>query len=373
MKTFFWQNIPSHIQGHALREFSFLWSDEVNGIWCSEISEDRRTLGWQKPDPGRMLETTLPINYRSEVHRLISANRDAIHVFSGLHAYAPVITAFNYAVHIGVKNLALMVEPGIGMGWRGLIRPIRAMLLARYYRPHIRAILAMGEHGVRFYHRAGFAPEILFPYMYQCESVGTIAAPSVRNPVRLVYVGKFIPRKGVDVMIRGLGRCLYRNWRLTIIGDGPETSQLLRLAHNCGIAERTEWLGVKPSNEIPSLLAQHDICLIPSRFEGWGVVTNEALTAGLAVVCSDRTSSLDLVQASKAGVIFRCAKPRELARVMDQLLSSPELITELKARAVAYRMRISPQRVGAYMRDVLTYVFLKKGDRPYPPWMNKLE
>ena len=370
MRVLFWQNMPSHIQAPALREFSRLWPDQTYGVWCADISQARRAMGWQSPDHGQMREVTLPPAYREKVHSLVEENRDAIHVLSGVGSYAPIAEAFRHALRVGARHFAVIGEPGIRMGWRGLLRPLRARLLARPYVAHVRALLAMGGCGVDYYRRAGFPREALYPYMYQCESGGPDVARPVGDPIRLVYVGKFMARKGVDVMLRGLGRCASRNWRLTIIGDGPEAPALRRVAQDCGLEGMIEWVGVKPSSEIPDLLPNYDLCLVPSRFEGWGVVTNEALTAGLAVVCSDRTTSLDLVSASGAGAVFQTGDSRDLGRVMDRLLSSPPTIAAMKERAMAYKARISPQCVGEYLKDVLEYAFLGKGVRPQPAWLN---
>jgi glycosyltransferase involved in cell wall biosynthesis len=294
---------------------------------------------------------------------------DAIHILGGFHAYGPIISAYREAARRGIVNLAIMAEPGVALGWKGWLRPWRARWLAREYIPHIKAVLAMGQHGLDFYRRAGFSPAKLFPFMYQCEAYEKPVTAQVHDPVRLVYAGKFISRKGVDIMLRALAECRRHNWHLQIMGDGPGRARMQALAEARGIGPRIEWLGAQPSDRIMDLLSQNDVCLIPSRFEGWGVVCNEALQTGLAVICSDKATSRELVQASQAGKIFRSGDSSELAGCLESLLENPESIREMRHKAIAYRSRITPDVVGHYFRDVLAHVFLGEGSRPAPCWL----
>jgi glycosyltransferase involved in cell wall biosynthesis len=372
VKVCFWQNMPSHHQAPALRVFSQLWPDQVYGIWCSGALADRSSLGWQRPNFDRLEEIVLPAAGAEQAAcKLMGDFADAIHVLGGFHAYAPIISAYREAVRRGIVNLAIMAEPGVAMGWKGRLRPWQAHWLARRYVPHIKAVLAMGQHGVEFYRHAGFPFGVLYPFMYQCEAFAGVVSSEMHDPVRLVYAGRFIPRKGVDVMIRALSQCRQQNWHLQIIGEGPGKAEMQTLAEASGIGRQIEWLGAQPSNRILDLLSQNDVCLIPSRFEGWGVVCNEALQSGLAVICSDKVTSREIVQASQAGKIFRSGDANELAGCIQSLLENPESIGKMRQNAIAYRSRIAPEVVGHYLKDVLAYAFLGEGEKiPFPPWLN---
>ncbi len=369
MNIYFWQNIPSHIQAPGLREFSARWDGEVNGVWCEGITQDRRQMGWLDPDLGRMKQLVLDVdNPSGHAQEIVRQSAGAIHIFSGLHAYAAIVAAHSHAVAIGAENLGLMVEPGIAMGWKGRLRPLRARLLAQRYRRSIRLVLAMGLRGVEFYQHAGFDSEIVFSYMYQSEPASHLAKVHVNEPVKLIYVGKFIARKGVDVMLQALSRCRSKNWRLTIVGECPERPKLRHLAEKLGVNGAIEWLGAQPSSGIPELLSQHDLCLVPSRFEGWGVVTNEAIQAGIGVLCSDRVTSKDLVERSGAGAVFPSSDARAFASLIDEWVESPERIEAAKLAARSYRETLSPESVGQYLHDVIRYSFMG-GARPQTPWL----
>ena len=169
-------------------------------------------------------------------------------------------------------------------------------------------------------------------------------------------------------MLHALSSCRAKNWRLTIVGDCPARQPTQHLARRLGIDHAIDWLGTQPSSEIPELLSQHDLCLVPSRFEGWGVVTNEAIQAGIGVLCSDRVTSKDLVEQSRAGAVFPSSNARAFASLIDEWVDSTERIEAAKLAARSYRERLSPASVGQYLYDVICHSFMG-GVRPKTPWL----
>ena len=169
-------------------------------------------------------------------------------------------------------------------------------------------------------------------------------------------------------MLHALSRCRAKNWRLTIVGDCPARQPTQHLARRLGIDHAIAWLGTQPSSKIPELLSQHDLCLVPSRFEGWGVVTNEAIQAGIGVLCSDRVTSKDLVEQSRAGAVFPSSNARAFASLIDEWVDTTERIEVAKLAARAYRERLSPECVGQYLHDVICHSFIG-GVRPKTPWL----
>jgi glycosyltransferase involved in cell wall biosynthesis len=371
MDVFFWQNIPSHIQAPALRELAAIWDEGmVHGVWCDRIGADRRALGWQDPEFGELREILLcdEMDALSTAKKLIDASGDSIHIFSGLAAYPVIHKTYQYAVTRGRKNLGIMVEPGIQIGWRGLLRPLRAKWLAKEYRPHVKLVLAMGSEGMSFYQRAGFEKKAIAPFLYQSETVLSSNDSGVEDPLRLIYVGKFIKRKGFDVLLRALHRCRRRNWRLTVAGADKHLPTMQRFAVKLGLDEKIDWLGAVPSGQIPHLLSNHDLCVVPSRYEGWGVLTNEAIQAGLGVMVSGSVTSRDLVLASNAGEIFQTGSSVNLAGRIDRWLSNPQLAIDAKKAALEYRRNISPCAIGRYLADTLLWKF-GGAARPPASWM----
>ena len=133
------------------------------------------------------------------------------------------------------------------------------------------------------------------------------------NPIpEIVYIGQMTPRKGVDVMLNALASLKQHDWKLTVIGN--VSAELHALAKSHGIGNRVEWLGVVPAKRIVGHLEKADLTLIPSRFEGWGMVTNESIAAGTGVITTDAVASSELVRKSGAGAIAKSDDVQSLAQ-----------------------------------------------------------
>jgi glycosyltransferase involved in cell wall biosynthesis len=84
------------------------------------------------------------------------------------------------------------------------------------------------------------------------------------------------------------------------------------------------------------------VFILPSRYDGWGVVVNQALGAGLPIICSDAVGAgLDLVEQNVNGLRFAAGNASELQRCMEQAITSPDVmwqwgeISRQKAEAIS--------------------------------------
>lgn len=111
---------------------------------------------------------------------------------------------------------------------------------------------------------------------------------------RLIFIGRLVPYKGLDVALRALDRLppALRSARLEVIGEGPLRAEHERLTHELGLSERVTFRGALPREEVRVALARADILLAPSRTtasgqaEGLGNTVKEAYSVGLEVIAS---------------------------------------------------------------------------------------
>ncbi|MGI8781406.1 MAG: glycosyltransferase [Solirubrobacteraceae bacterium] len=112
---------------------------------------------------------------------------------------------------------------------------------------------------------------------------------------RLIFVGRLVPRKGLDVLLRALRRLppALDGVRLQVIGDGPSRPALEALAAQLGLSERVRFAGALERPQMVSHLREADVLVMASRTlangeaEGSPVVTKEALAVGLPFVATD--------------------------------------------------------------------------------------
>lgn len=138
-------------------------------------------------------------------------------------------------------------------------------------------------------------------------------------------VARLTREKGVDVAIASLPRL--PGVELSIVGDGPERSQLERQAQALGVADRVTFHGVQ--SDIERLLPAFDVLLIPSRTEAHGMVAAEGLACSVPVVASAVGGLQSLVEDEKTGLLVPPDDPRELASAVRQLLLDNALARSL--------------------------------------------
>jgi glycosyltransferase involved in cell wall biosynthesis len=189
---------------------------------------------------------------------------------------------------------------------------------------HARAIAAIGSVAAAEYHARFPQPEIV-NIPYHCDLAPFLAQPrakaSDRHPVFL-FCGQMIARKGVDLLLEAFARL--ERGRLLLVGREADLPRLLAPLPP-GVRERIEYAGFQPPAELPRFFARADVFVLPSRHDGWGVVVNQALGAGLPILCSDRVGAgLDLVQGEVNGLRFSAGDKTALAAAMKRCLDAPK-------------------------------------------------
>ncbi len=117
-----------------------------------------------------------------------------------------------------------------------------------------------------------------------------VAQSGTAAPIHLLAVGSIVPRKGYDVLVRALADLTHLDWRLTIAGSddrSPETTRALRAAiAAAGLAPRITMIGAVGAADLDHLYDAADLFVMPSLFEGYGMVLGEAMARGLPIVCT---------------------------------------------------------------------------------------
>lgn len=147
------------------------------------------------------------------------------------------------------------------------------------------------------------------------------------EPVDVVTVGRLMPHKRVDMLLRSIALLCAQGSPVTcrIIGDGPERDALHDLAETLGVADQIEFRhDVGDQKELYGLLKSATVFAFPSAREGFGIAVLEAIACGLPVVTTSAPDNVaqDLVGQSATGVV--CAPSSEaLAEAIRQVLSVP--------------------------------------------------
>ena len=151
------------------------------------------------------------------------------------------------------------------------------------------------------------------------------------RPVRLLSIGRAVPKKGYAVLLAALAR-LPRGlaWRLVHIGGGPLTTGLQREAQRLGLADRIEWRGAQPQGRVLEAYGEADLFVLASLVaadgdrDGLPNVLMEAQSQGLAVVSSQLPGVGELIEDRGNGLLAPPGDAAALAQALETLIRDPE-------------------------------------------------
>jgi glycogen synthase len=176
--------------------------------------------------------------------------------------------------------------------------------------------------------------------------------PSVARDKSLIFVGRLVSDKGVDLLLRALKRLQSENLRpdLTIVGSGPEQQKLQELTRELALDRQVTFAGQKQGAELAEVLNQHQVLVAPSRWaEPFGVVALEGIACGCVVVGSEKGGLKEAI--GPCGLTFQNGDAEALATQLTCLLTEPQLQTTLREKADEHLSKFKSEAVvAAYLR-----------------------
>jgi starch synthase len=164
-----------------------------------------------------------------------------------------------------------------------------------------------------------------------------------RRPFRFLFLGSHLARKGLPVLLDA--------WRAL----GPRRGDAeLWLAGHCGERERAliptlpglKLCGLVPHADVPALLAQADVFVLPSFFEGFGLVLLEALAAGVPFISTPATGAVDLPADARLGCLVPTGSTEALLAALEKSLAQPPDRTAVRAAVKAIEPQFSWEAYG---------------------------
>ena len=165
------------------------------------------------------------------------------------------------------------------------------------------------------------------------------------NDAVILFSAKLQPWKRPLDLLRAFAKANLPNAFLLYAGTGPLLPQLESEAASLGIASRMRFLGFVNQSQLPAVYTSADLLILPSEFEPFGVVVNEAMCCGCAVAATDRCGAArDLVAPVSPELVFRCGDIDALAELMKKAVADPARLKELGRASLAYVQTQSPER-----------------------------
>lgn len=366
MKIVFWHGYLMFHQAPYIRELARMPGTEVH--WCVHelLPAAYRERGYPLPDTGAVHVHVAPSD--SQMEQLL-AQAGSVHVFFGLRGMPLSARAFKASLGRDVHRFLMSenrYEPGLRLLPRWLVYGVDALR----YRNALDGVFCIGYYGRhggrRFFSRCGYPKDKLLPFLHMVEALEQAPTPRTHGTLRFIYVGQLIPRKRVDLLLRAFARLKEMPRSLQIVGAGPAEDALRRMADSAGLRDTVEFRRGMSNAQVREAMSDSDILVLPSRFDGWGAVVNEALMVGTAVVCSDRCGASDLIEQGRNGYVFRSGDVGDLERGMRAMAENvgPARHEEIASHA----KRFSVEPVASYFRDAVLWRIGQSDTHPATCW-----
>lgn len=141
----------------------------------------------------------------------------------------------------------------------------------------------------------------------------------------VLYVGRLCERKNIPCLFEAIGivKRSVPGVRLSLVGDGILRKKLEELAREKGLSDTITFLGKVSEGELVDLYSKAQVFVLPSLFEGFGIVCLEAMACGTPVVATRVPGIVDIVDDGRTGVLVS-GDSREMAGAIQRLLMEPE-------------------------------------------------
>ena len=281
--------------------------------------------GVQLPGLRRVLRHDYPVTLG--IGRVLRNVRPDVVVVSGWSTFASQAAIAWSRAH-GIPYLLLVESHDLGprAGWRrfvkgavvprlvrgaaGLLvvgRAARESVLARGARPDRTRVFANTVDIERWVERANQLP-----------------VRKSDGDVVVLSVGRLVPEKGLDVLLRAIAQTADERLRLVIAGAGPEAGRLAELAEGLGV--RLEIRGDLSEAALAAEYVAADVFALLSHHEPWGVVVNEAAASGLPLLLSDRVgAAYDLLREGENGFLVPAGNVAAAAAALGRLAADASL------------------------------------------------
>jgi glycosyltransferase involved in cell wall biosynthesis len=240
-------------------------------------------------------------------------------------------------------------------------------LTHRWFIPRFDAYLVVGQRAREYYQAYGAEPKRMFPVPHFVDNNYFKGAAAHWRPLRgelrrqwtiqsdsivFLFAGKFIPKKRPLDFVHAVARASRANPAIegVMAGDGPLRGEIEAAVHRDRAPIRL--LGFLNQSQIPQAYAAADALVLPSDAgETWGLVVNEAMASGLAVIVSDEVGcGPDLVHEGQTGYLFPCGNIEQLAEAIGRMASQPRIMLEMGEKAAE---RIAACSVATAVRGTL--------------------
>ena len=241
-----------------------------------------------------------------------------------------------------LRLLALVHHPLADEGGLAPAQQLRVEALEREALSAMRGVITTSQFSAHRIARMGLA-DVRIEVVEPGVQARPLAAAD-HSPARLLCVASLTPRKGHALLVEALAMVADLDWQCDCIGSLRRDAQHAARVHAAitahGLGERMRLQGELDDSALHAAYANADLFVLPSHYEGYGMVVTEAVAAGLPVLCTTGGALRDTLP-PEAGIAVPAGDVAALAAALRNLLSHPEARLALRDGARRARTQLT--------------------------------
>jgi len=378
-----WQPVLTDHQAHTIAATQIAAGVRIKAVVVDLEDPIRQSQGWTMVNTNIFEIVQIPKSgWYKWIFGFVKDNSTSIHFFGSPFGDYKIMIGIIFAIISKIK-ICLVSEPYASVSegyfsrvittadkWRRRLRPTIYKFYGAILKNFVLGVFAISVRAVHQYRKIGFSDDQIFPFGYFVPSIHPIPAtdkvnnslPIQSNIFRVIFIGSLIPIKGIGDLIEAAMILADQNACIQIdcYGPGDQNDYKFddRIIHYCGVI---------PFGQSQLVLTDYDLLVLPSRYDGWGVVVNEALLTGIPVACSDMVGANILLTTGNCGYIFKSADPVDLAFTLKSISENRQECSLMRQRAGKMKTLLEPEVAGSYVNEALCFL-LNNDKKPKSPW-----
>jgi len=345
IKICIWENIASPHQSYFFKALANHPGIDLQVRYFEKFHNERKKLGWSDNE-------TLPENEQYVTPKIdlalasIKDWEERIHVIPGL-SYAFTKELLARLIAHDIKWVHWSERSGIGLARKlhynvqmfNFLQPLVSKIIKKDYADKI------NKYAMGVFSQGDLAKEDFVGWGVQKNKIEHLfyTIDEMKKPENLpvdleqyvgkkmfMYAGSLYKLKGIKELLNAFSKLKKRaNWLLILVGQDRSDGEYKRMAIKLGIDKQVIFTGSKPIEIMSQYIGYADVFVLPTLFDGWGAVLNEAAALGKPMISTDQCgAAFHLIKENKNGFRVKAGNRKALTEGMQFYIDNPNMIDD---------------------------------------------